>query len=873
MTSEQYRPAHVPNDGTLIRTPDERLRVFVSSTLAELAPERAAVGRAISALRLTPVMFELGARPHPPQELYRAYLAKSDIFIGLYWQRYGWVGPGMSISGLEDEFRRSGSLPRLLYLKRPAPDQEPALTALLAEIQADGTDAYRTFTSPRELGRLVRDDLAVLLSERFAVSARPRPVSSSPDPVIATTLRRTVPATSTSLIGRADDIVAVTNLLESADTRLVTLTGPGGIGKTRLAIAVSEMFEARSTLRPLFVPLAAIAHAELVWPHVAAVAGLPIEGNRPALDALIEHFSSAPALLILDNLEQVAGVAPECDQLLSFCPDLKILATSRRALRLRAEREYVVAALAVPRTGEPASVEQLTSAPAVQLFLDRARAVRHGFSLTEANAPAVVEICRRLDGLPLAIELAAARTRLLEPVGLLARLERVLDIGAGPVDLPERQRTLRATVEWSMDLLDEPQQELLATLSIFADGWTVGAAASVSEQTEDEALDRLDGLAGHSLVSVDAAEAAPRFRMLSAVRELAAERLADAVNHARVEERHAAYFAALVDSGDGQEQRQTDWADRLRTEEQNLRVAIRWFFTHDISPLPHLFRALWLYWQMSDRMPEGRAFIDELRRRGDPPDDRARAEVLFTWAVTACAVGDDESALTAADGIARLQGTVDDPSLASALQLAMAWTLPIRDDVEGALVAASTALQGFRQRNEPFVALAALTVGLLEMSLRRDAAATAYFVEVKELGDRFGNIWLSSTAGTQLASLAVRAGRIEPARALLVEAVDSIDGTNVSTLTATFALVAFAHLALAEGDPRQAAVALGAVEGLRRREVLLAWPATRRGEADLAAELELRAEPGVVAERRALGSALHKRDALALVRAGLLDQR
>src|ERR671911_1004857 len=158
---------------TAIRTPDQRLRVFVSSTLEELAPERAAVSRAVSTLRLTPVMFELGARPHPPQELYRAYLAQSDVFIGLYWQRYGWVGPGMDISGLEDEFRLSQTFPRLLYVKTPAREQEPRLTAMIAELQKDGTESYRSFRSPRELGRLVRDDLALLLSERFTAPGGP----------------------------------------------------------------------------------------------------------------------------------------------------------------------------------------------------------------------------------------------------------------------------------------------------------------------------------------------------------------------------------------------------------------------------------------------------------------------------------------------------------------------------------------------------------------------------------------------------------------------------------------------------------------------------------------------------------------------------
>jgi hypothetical protein len=156
----------------VIRTPDRRLRVFVSSTLGELAEERQAVSRAISTLRLTPVMFELGARPHPPQELYRAYLAQSDVFVGLYWQRYGWVGPGMDISGLEDEFQLSQTFPRLLYVKGPAPDREPRLAEMLARIEEDGSVSYRHFRTPRELGRLVRDDLAMLLSEQFRRRAR-----------------------------------------------------------------------------------------------------------------------------------------------------------------------------------------------------------------------------------------------------------------------------------------------------------------------------------------------------------------------------------------------------------------------------------------------------------------------------------------------------------------------------------------------------------------------------------------------------------------------------------------------------------------------------------------------------------------------------
>ena len=462
-----------------IRTPDQRLRVFVSSTLAELAPERAAVARAISALRLTPVMFELGARPHPPRELYRAYLAQSDVFVGLYWQRYGWIGPGMDISGLEDELRLSDGMPRLLYLKSPAPEQEPRLAAMIADLQSEGADSYRSFRSTRELGRLVRDDLALLLSERFATPVPSAAPAAAPAATEIRLPRRSLPTPSTSLLGREDDIAELSSLLESPDVRLVTLTGPGGIGKTRLAIAVGAALDGAGR-RTEFVPLASITDPALVLPRVAAAVGAPIEGTRSALDTLIEHFAQTPTLLVLDNLEQVTGAATELDQLLAACPDVTILATSRTVLRLRAEREYPVEALMVPAFAERPPLEELAALPAVRLFVDRARAVRHDFTLDDTNAAAVMEICRRLDGLPLAIELAAARTRVLAPVALLARLEHVLDsLGTGPVDLPERQRTLRATVEWSFGLLDDMERELVEALSVFADGWTIDAATRV----------------------------------------------------------------------------------------------------------------------------------------------------------------------------------------------------------------------------------------------------------------------------------------------------------------------------------------------------------------------------------------------------------
>ena len=846
-----------------IRTPDQRLRVFVSSTLAELADERAAVARAISALRLTPVLFELGARPHPPRELYRAYLAQSDIFVGLYWQRYGWIGPDMDISGLEDEFRLSGSIPRLLYVKDPAPEREPRLAAMIAELQAEGSDSYRAFRTPRELTRLVRDDLALLLSERFS-SADGLVPRAGPPPQRPVT--RSLPVPSTSLIGRENDIAAVTDLLRSPGARLVTLTGPGGVGKTRLAIAVAERVGDRYPSGAAFVPLASVVGPDQVLPRIAAAVGAAIEGARPPLDVLVDHFADAPTLLVLDNLEQVVGVAPDLDQLLARCAGLAMLVTSRTALRLRAEREYPVGALTVPAFAQRPDTDQLAALPAVQLFVDRAQAVRYDFALTDDNATSVAEICRRLDGLPLALELAAARSRVLDPGSLLARLGRLLDgLGTGPVDLPERQRTLRATVEWSVGLLDDAEQRMLATLAVFTEGWTVEAAVDVAGLPEDRTLDLLDGLSRHSLVTIAATDAGPRFGMLASVRELAAERLAAGTDGADVERRHAEYFGALVADAEWPAERQGEWADRLQADEENLRVAVRWFLAHDVSPLPHMFRILWLFWQMRGRMPEGRAWIAEVQRRADVLDDKGRAELLFTSAVTAVEVGDDESALAAVDGLRRLEASIDDPHLESAAQLALSWILPIVDDVEGALHAATSALDGFRRQNVPFLAFALLTAGMLETSLGRDDAAHAHLTEVNELGGRFDNVWLKAAARSQLAVLAVRAGGWDEARALLAGSVDVADETELSTLTLTFSLVAVAQLALAGGDARRAATALGAAEGLRRRAWLRAWPSTRRAEAELVTRVAQELDAADYQEAFAAGAELTHREAVALV--------
>ena len=275
-----------------IRTPDQRLRVFVSSTLGELAEERHAVSRAVTALRMTPVMFELGARPHPPRDLYQAYLDQSDIFIGLYWERYGQVVAGTDVSGLEDEFDLSRALPRLLYLKEPAADRDPRLADLIGRIADEAS--YRTFRTPAELGRLVREDLATLLSERFAASgAAARPSAPGPRPL---------PVSATSLVGREHAVDDVAGLFEREAARLVTLTGPGGIGKTRLALAAGERLSDRFEAGTAFVSLAGVTEPEYVLPAIARAVGAEPGGPDASLPALVERFGDGRWLLILDNL-------------------------------------------------------------------------------------------------------------------------------------------------------------------------------------------------------------------------------------------------------------------------------------------------------------------------------------------------------------------------------------------------------------------------------------------------------------------------------------------------------------------------------------------------------------------------------------------
>jgi predicted ATPase len=862
---DQGRPVNRgPRDEVVIQTPDRRLRVFVSSTLGELAGERRAVSRAISALRLTPVMFEAGARPYPPAEVYRSYLAQADVFIGVYWQRYGQLVPGAQVSGLEEEFDLSGALPRLLYVKTPAPDREPRLADLLARIQEEAAASYRHFHAAAELGRLVRDDLAVLLSERFAAAGQAAASAAG-----GARGPRPLPVGTTSLLGRERAIEEVAGLVGEPGVRLVTLTGPGGVGKTRLAVAVAGRLRDRFGAGTVFVPLEAVTDPGLVPAAVGRAVGADLAGTSAPVEALAETFGDGAWLLVLDNLEQVVQGAPDLGELLARCPRLVIVATSRTALGLRAEREYPVPPLPLPADPATVPAEDLASSPAVALFVDRARAVRPGFTLTEGNAAAVAEICHRLEGLPLAIELAAARTRLLDPPALLARLAASLDaLGTGAVDLPERQRTLRATVEWSVGLLDDPERSLLEVTAIFVDGWTIAAAAAVAGLEEDRALELTETLAQHSLVTVDSIDLGPRSRMLETIRAFMAERLAARPDAAEIERRHAGYFRAMAEEADRplRESGQGEWLERLQAEAGNLAAAVRWYLAHDPGPVPHLLRVLWLFWTQRDLERQARSWIEQLLPAAGTLDPQPGAELAWVAAVTAVGIGDDTAALAARQRLAPLLAGIQDPFLHAAAQLAMAWTLPITGDFDGALREVTVALQELRGQDEPvYTAMAAFTAGSADMALGRYDDALRHAREARDLAERAGGDYFAAGFRAQLGILDVLRGRPDEARTLIKEALERSLAAR-STPFVTLCLAGYAWLAFADGDPERAARLEGAAEGLRRRVGLRAWPHLRRVEADLVAQVRQRLGAARFDQAFAAGSRLTQQQAVALVR-------
>src|SRR5215470_16115855 len=566
---------------TLIRTPDQRLRVFISSTLSELAPERRAAREAITRLHLTPVFFEAGARPYPAREVYRSYLAQSDIFIGIYWQSYGAVIPEMAISGLEDEYRLSSGKPRLIYIKQPAPGRERPLQEMLGRIRNEDVTTYQKFSTAAELQNQLADDLAQLLTDHFAHPGRRASSSVQFAPL---------PRPRSPLIDRTEELARAQDLLKRDDVCLVTMTGAGGVGKTRLAIQVATNIAALFANGAAFISLAPLKDPDLVVPTIAHALHISGEETRSLMQSLLDSLGTSQLLLVVDNVEQlVSTAAPQISEILQHARNLKMLITSREPLQIQGEWTVHVPTLALPDPAHLPDLEMLGQVPSVALFVRRAAEVNPSFALTRDNAHEIAEICRCLDGLPLALELAAARINVLPPKQLLPRLSHRLPLLThGARDLPERQQTLRNMIGWSYDLLEPREQSLFRTLAVFNEGFGIDGATAIdselpADQPEerakqsDEMLDRLESLVSKNLLRVEpGVGGAPRFFMLATIQEYAQEQLEARGEREPVQERYVQFFLTLAQTAEPY-LNQVDhdlWLERLGSEEANLRAAL-----------------------------------------------------------------------------------------------------------------------------------------------------------------------------------------------------------------------------------------------------------------------------------------------------------
>lgn len=722
---------------TIIRTPDHRLRVFISSTLRELGEEREIVRQAVQKLRLLPVMFEAGARPHPAQELYQAYLSQSHIFIGIYWQSYGWVGPGMDISGLEDEYNRSASLPRLIYIKSPAPERDPGLERLLKRLQTDNTTSYKHFSSSAALGEQVENDLALLLTESYETASRGAPAEFSPRPLT------NIPFPRNPLLGRERELKIVCDWLTQETGGFVTLTGVGGSGKSRLAL------EAALELRDIFIDgvylvrLAPVSDPGRVIATIVETLGLHERAQGlPMAELLIRFLQDKRMLLVLDNFEQVLAAAPQVADLLEACPNLSILVTSRAPLHLRGERELVVQPLAVPALKEQMDLQRLSQYASVQLFIQRAQSLRPDFTVTNENAPAVAEICYRLDGLPLAIELAAARIKLIHPGELLKRLGRRFDIlRGGTRDLPERQQTLRAAIDWSYELLPESARALFRRLAVFAGSWSLEAAEAVCNLDGDlgaSVFEEIESLVDSSLVSpVEGLEDRQRFGMLESIREYALERLEESGEAGRVRCLHAEEFLRFVREVEPRirTSERAHWSRILAQENENIRAALEWGLADPAGPLTgqQIIIAMGYSWIIGGSFSEGRQFGQRYaaQMREDTPD--AIRAGLLTFSASLSLIWDrNASALSALEQALQLARQVGDPEL---------------------------------------LAICLVEVGLGAMLTRDFATATASFQECIDLGRETGDEWKPVLASIWLGIVATMQGEEERAAEIMRQAL------------------------------------------------------------------------------------------------------
>ena len=614
-----------------------------------------------------------------------------------------------------------------------------------------------------------------------------------------------LPAPLTTFIDRTIERYEIGRLIVTH--RLVTLRGPGGVGKTRLALAVAEDVAAAFPDGVAFVDLAPLTMSEYVCTRIARTLDVREIAGQPLETTLAAQLRARSMLLVLDNFEHLLGAADLLTRLLSAAPGLRLLVTSRTQLNLRGEQEFVLPSLPVPAQGVALTPATAHDYAAVQLFVDRARAVRRGFTLTAENCDELVQICRRLDGLPLAIELSAARLTVLSTAGLLGRLARPLQIvGGGSRDLPSRHRALDETIRWSYDLLDPEQQRLFAWLGVFSGGCTLAAAEAVCGEAAASVIDGVQALVEMSLLQRDdAPDGEPRFRMYETVREFAAERLATSNAERAARDAHLQYFrrlpaTALAITSVADEVR---WQQAMAAEIDNFRAALSWSLTGPATLRDGLVLAGGLagYWAQG-HLSEGCAWLSRLIAADVGPPTSPRAHALYYLGQFQLYLGGRAAALATIEECVRVSRALGhDLALANGLSL----LATVKTYTDEGLSAAEEAVSAAQRSGQPTALLRALyTLGAVAFwhgDLDRAQPAAA---EAVRWGQGTPLHRLTAAPLRELGNIAYRRGDLPAARSYLEESLNLLQETESET-TITQTLASLARAALAEGQLDEAA--------------------------------------------------------------------
>jgi predicted ATPase/transcriptional regulator with XRE-family HTH domain len=639
-----------------------------------------------------------------------------------------------------------------------------------------------------------------------------------------------LPFTGTPLIGREETVVALAALLSDPATRLVTLLGTAGIGKTRLAVAAAEPCQASFPDGVAFVPLAPLTDPALVPGTVARALGLRESGTILGTNEIARVLGDRRVLLVLDNLEQLLpAAAPWVSQLLVACPTVTVLATSRVPLRLTVERRLPIPPLGLPATAD-AQIGAVWESPAVQLFVERAQAISPDFTLTAANAGDVAAVCRHLDGLPLAIELAAARVSLLAPRTLLRRLERRLPLLTGGMrDAPERHRTLRAAITWSYDLLSPEEQYLFRRLGVFVGGWTPSAAAAVGDLgDEDQVLDRLAALAERQLIVPVAGSDEPRFGMLETIREFALEQLTACDEVTATRATHAAYFASLGPDAFRHYlvKPTTLWAD-LALEMENLRAVLHWAKEAKEREtglwLAHLFAVLA---RGRGSIVEARRWVDYFLTQDANASPIALARVLNDAGRLALLQNDIDTASRIAPQLAAIAAAVPDEVTQETSRILHLMLALYRGDLSAARQHAEDGLAATRQTDPALLLdIATLESAALVAYVSGDLESmAAYWTEhhMRLPPDADRGVYASGFVG--LAEVARLQGEVREALRRWIDAIGVMRGQWEDTWNLPL-LIKVAQLAGEIGEPELTVQLLSAYAARRRQTGLAGFPA------------------------------------------------